>query len=211
MPGSRSSGVCQCLPSRSGPPSAVHRRSAARESCRHHVCHIQGDGCPAAIGPARKKRVVTYPELTGTGRRAHPEFGRGGGWPTALSFESQLARVKARSEPRILAVRARQSWHHRWCSLLACATSKANALSLLERRAVVGADGGTPSTFEVVAMCSLSPDSSRLTAESGLLWCMTHLQFRCLHNTHTTPQHTNKVWLEKVWPKQAWPKQDWPK
>ena len=77
---------------------------------------------------------------------------------------SQLARAKARSEPRILAVRARQAWHHRWCSLLACAASKAFALSLLERRAVVGADGGTPSTSEVVALCSLPPQPS----ESGL-------------------------------------------
>ena len=73
---------------------------------------------------------------------------------------SQLARAKARSEPRILAVRVRQAWHHRWCSLLACAASKAFALSLLERRAAVGADGGTLSTFEVVGLCSLPPDSA---------------------------------------------------
>ena len=90
---------------------------------------IRGDGRPSAgvtiTEAARKKRVVTYLELIGTGGRTRlvvlaAEVG--GQWSQeALSFVSQLARAKARSEPRILAVRAQQAWHHRWCSLLACA------------------------------------------------------------------------------------------
>ena len=51
---------------------------------------------------------------------------------------SQLAKAKARSVPRILAGRARQAWHHRWSSMLACASARAFALSLLDRRAAVG-------------------------------------------------------------------------
>ena len=93
------------------------------------VSAIRGDGRPQAgvaiTEAARKKRVVTYLELIGTGGRTRlvvlaAEVG--GRWSQeAFSFVSQLARAKARSEPRILAVRARQAWHHRWCSLLACA------------------------------------------------------------------------------------------
>ena len=64
VPGSRSSGVCQCLPSRLGPPSAVHRRSAARDSgrwiaslrrrptrCGHHVgvCHSRRRSSPPQL------------------------------------------------------------------------------------------------------------------------------------------------------------------
>ena len=70
----------------------------------------------------------------------------------------ELARAKAGSEQRVLAVRTRKAWHHRrarkawrhgWCSLLA--HPRAFALSLLG----VGAGGGTPSTSEVVAQCPL--------------------------------------------------------
>ena len=46
----------------------------------------------------------------------------GGRWSEeARAFVSQLAKTKARSVPRIFAGRARQAWHHRWSSTLACA------------------------------------------------------------------------------------------
>ena len=78
----------------------------------------------------------------------------GGRWSEeARAFVSQLAKAKARSVPRILAGRARQAWHHRWSSMLACASARAFALSLLDRRAAVGCDGEPPSSSAVVTEC----------------------------------------------------------
>ena len=84
----------------------------------------------------------------------------GGRWSEeARAFVSQLAKAKARSVPRVLVGRARQAWHHRWSSMLACASARAFALSLLDRRPGVGADGVTPSSAEVVAACRHLPST----------------------------------------------------
>ena len=103
------------------------------------VIFLRSDGV-AIIEAERKKRVVIYPELTGIGGRARLVVMAaevGGRWSQeALSFVSQLARTKFAE------------------------LGKAFALSLLERRAAVGADGGTLSTSEVVALCSLPCDSA---------------------------------------------------
>ena len=69
------------------------------------------------------------------------------------AFVRQLAKAKSRSVPRILVGRARQAWQHRWSSMLACASARAFALSLLDRRPVSGSDGATPSSAEVLADC----------------------------------------------------------
>ena len=53
----------------------------------------------------------------------------------------------------------RQAYHHRLCSILACAASRAFALSLLERRPMVGADGDIPTTATVVSDCRYLPVS----------------------------------------------------
>ena len=55
--------------------------------------------------------------------------------------------------------RARQAWHHRWASLLACASARAFALSLLDRRPAVGSDGVVPSTSVVITDCLHLPAS----------------------------------------------------
>ena len=52
--------------------------------------------------------------------------------------------------------RARQAWHSRWSTLLACSAARAVALSLLEGRGSIGADGDTPSTTEVLAAQAFS-------------------------------------------------------
>ena len=65
-------------------------------------------------------------------------------------FLKQLAKAKARGVPCVLQVRTRQAWQMRWSSLLACSSARAFALSLLDRRAVVGVDGDTPSSSDVV-------------------------------------------------------------
>ena len=67
------------------------------------------------------------------------------------NFLSQLAKAKVRGVPPHLKVRARQAWHSRWSTLLACSAARAVALSLLERRGGIVADGDTPSTTELLA------------------------------------------------------------
>ena len=103
------------------------------------VFPIRGDGrprhscdVPTGVGiteAERKKLVDTCPELSGTGGRAHlgvwPLRWAADGHTSLLSFVCQPARAKFRSEPRVLTTRARQGWHHHWCTLLACATSRA--------------------------------------------------------------------------------------
>ena len=84
----------------------------------------------------------TYPELTG-------EHGRGrlvvlacetGGRRSeeSHSFLRQLARARARSEPREMRAAARRAWFRRWCTALACCAAQAFAFSLLERRGGLG-------------------------------------------------------------------------
>ena len=85
---------------------------------RRQCAHVDG----AALAQARRVKQHTYPELSGNHGRAR--------------LFSQT-----RSVPRILGGRARQAWHHRWSSMLACASARAFALSLLDRRAAVGSDG----------------------------------------------------------------------
>ena len=65
----------------------------------------------------------------------------GGRWSEeARAFVSQLAKAKARCVSRVLTGRDRQAWH-RGASLLACASARAFALSLLDRSPAVGSDG----------------------------------------------------------------------
>ena len=134
------------------------------------VSPVQANGHPrrrcaeedgAALQQARQRKQLTHPELSGAFGRARlvvlaAEVG--GRWShEAHSFVCQLAKAQALSVSRILKGRATQAWHHRWCSLLACTSARAFALSLLERRPALGCDGDTPSTSDVVAVCRHLP------------------------------------------------------
>ena len=67
-----------------------------------------------------------------------------------VDFVRSLARAKARGEPPHLRVLTRQASRLRWATLLACSAARAFALSLLERRGGLCADGATPSCSEVI-------------------------------------------------------------
>ena len=127
------------------------------------VSPIRADGAPrrqcatrngAALDQARRTKERRYPELTG-------EFGRarlvvlacetGGRWSEeAHDFLRHLAHARARSEPPEIRAVARRSWFRRWCTALSCCAAQAFAMSLLERRGGLGADGEVPSTSDVV-------------------------------------------------------------
>ena len=107
----------------------------------------------AALTAARRRKERTYSELVGRGRaRLVVAAGEvGGRWSTeTMSFLSQLAKVKTRHEPCILRRRVQQAWRSRWQAILSCAAAKAFARSLLEMRAVVGADGDTLASHDVL-------------------------------------------------------------
>ena len=106
------------------------------------------DGVALAVARRRKKR--TYPELVGRQARARlvvlaGEIG--GRWSTETStFVRLLAKAKARSKPSVMRRRVEQTWR---LSLLACASARAFAASLLDLRPC-GADGAIPHAHEVV-------------------------------------------------------------
>ena len=127
------------------------------------VSPLRRDGTPhprcanvdgAALDTARRRKETTYPELHGrNGRTRLVVLGAevGGRWSDeSAQFVRQLAKAKARGEPPILRSRAQQAWTLRWSSILACSAAKSLALSLLERRGGLGADGATPSASEVI-------------------------------------------------------------
>ena len=127
------------------------------------VSPVRADGEPhrqcqdmdgAALDAARRRKARTYPELTGGRGRAKLVVlaGEIGG---RFSVETQtfirlLARAKTRAIPEPLRTRARQSWMHRWGSLLACAAARAFGSSLLERRGQPGFDGVAPPAVDVL-------------------------------------------------------------
>ena len=96
---------------------------------------------------ARRWKERTYPELTGRNARARlvvlaGEIG--GRWSSETNtFVRLLAQAKAREEPPILRRRVEQAWRLRWGSLLACASARAFATSLLDLRSG-GVDGDVP-------------------------------------------------------------------
>ena len=74
-----------------------------------------------ALDAARRRKVRTYPELTG-GRGRAKLVVLAGAIGGRFSVETQtfihlLARAKTRAIPEPLRTRARQSWMHRWGSL----------------------------------------------------------------------------------------------
>ena len=65
------------------------------------------------------------------------------------SFLSQLAKARSRQETALLRRRVEQAWRMRWGAILACATARAVATSLLNLCTAHGADGDTPPAHEV--------------------------------------------------------------
>ena len=61
-----------------------------------------------------------------------------------------LAEAKGREVPWVLKKRVEQSWWFRWGSLLACASARAFAASLLDVRVSGGENGTVPNCHEVV-------------------------------------------------------------
>ena len=115
------------------------------------VSVLRRDGAPrrrvvsqdgAALDAARRRKERVYPELTG--QLGHTRLvvltcEVAGRWAEeCVEFINQLAKAKARREPRYLRGRARQAWRQRWATLLACSAAKAFGLSLLERRGGLG-------------------------------------------------------------------------
>ena len=128
------------------------------------VCALHGDGTPhagaadtdgAVLFRARRRKERRCPELVGPGSRARLvvlAVEVGGRWsPETRNFVAQLAKSKARQEPRLLQKRDEQAWRMRWGAILACAAAKAVATCLLDLRCAHGSDGNTPLAWEVVA------------------------------------------------------------
>ena len=107
-----------------------------------------------ALRQARQRKERVYPELSGAHGRARlvvlaSEVG--GRWSAeAQAFLRQLARAKSRQEPPTLRASAKLAWIWRWSMILACASARAFALSLLEGRTAHGCDSPTPPTAEVI-------------------------------------------------------------
>ena len=128
------------------------------------VSPVRGDGRPgpqcarvdgAALVRARRRNETTGPELSGANGRARLvvlacEFG--GRWSgECQNFLGQLGRRRSGMNP--IRAFARHAWLRRWSSILACCASRSLALSTLEHRGGLSADGPIPSSSEVVADC----------------------------------------------------------
>ena len=126
------------------------------------VSSVRGSGEPrqgaattdgVALTQARRRKEKTYRELSGPGARARLvvlALEVGGRWSAeAKSFVGQLAKARARSEPRVLQRRMEQAWRLRWCSILSCAAARSFAMSLHGLKGTIGADGHAPMPHEV--------------------------------------------------------------
>ena len=101
------------------------------------VSVLRRDGVPhqrstthdgAALMTARRRKERVYPEFTGQSGRTRLVVLAGevrGRWSEECrEFLNELAKAKARREPRHLCARAPQVWRHRWASLLACSAAE---------------------------------------------------------------------------------------
>ena len=116
-----------------------------RDGTPHTRCAVE-DG--VALMQARRGKERTYPELSGAHGRARLVVLAcevGGRWSSETQpFLRQLAKAKTRHVPPALRTSARLAWLWRWSSILACASARAFAQSLLEGRGAPGHDGPSP-------------------------------------------------------------------
>ena len=107
------------------------------------------------FGPSPSNQRAHLPR-TGTGEHGKARLvvlacETGGRWSEeSHSFLRQLARARARSEPREMRAPARRARFRRWCTALACCAAQAFTFSLLERRGGLGSDEALPSTTDVI-------------------------------------------------------------
>ena len=127
--------------------SALHADGSARPR--------SADEDGVALVAARRRKERTYPELVRPGGRARLVVVAGeigGRWSAeASAFVSQLAKARAREETPLMQRRVEQAWRLRWGSMLACASARVVASSLLEFSRSLGADGEVPLSHEVDA------------------------------------------------------------
>ena len=128
------------------------------------VSPVRADGGPrrqcattdgAALEQARRRKELRYPELTGEQGRARLVVlacETGGRWSEeAQDFLRQLARARARSEPREIRDVARRAWFRRWCTALSLvARHKRSRCRCWSAEGGQGPDGELPSTCDVV-------------------------------------------------------------
>ena len=75
----------------------------------------------------------------------------GGRWSEETrTFIGLLAKAKSQEVPRVLQKRVELCWWFRWGSLLACASARFFAASLLDLHVSGGVDGSVPRWDEVV-------------------------------------------------------------
>jgi len=126
--------------------SALKRNGEPRTG----AADVDGAACTAA----RRRKMRTYPELSGENRRARLvvlALEVGGRWSReACTFVRGLALARAREEPDLLRKRAALAWHRRYVSILAVAAQRSFGESLLERAAGAGVDGEIPGTQAVL-------------------------------------------------------------
>ena len=126
--------------------SAIKRDGTARAGA------ATTDG--AALSAARRRKVRTYPELSGDGGRCRLVVLGGevaGRWSSETrQFLTALSRAKSRSAPEVLRKSAETAWRRRWGNMLGCCAAWVVAESLLGGKGAPGADGESPSVHEVV-------------------------------------------------------------
>ena len=129
-------------------PSTMHSMGDVTLSvrCRHHCGvtspprrHHEGRGCRA-----RRRGADSRARTEGT----DPPRARGRGRESA-SLHS-LAKAGSESSPLILQNRVKAAYICRWSGILACAAARSLALSLLERRLILGTGADAPSVQEVL-------------------------------------------------------------
>ena len=123
-----------------------------------------------ALQRARRRKELTYPELlqqNGRVRLVVLALETGGRWSQeSIDFFFQLSQAKARSAPVAMRSTIAWGWFRRWTTLLACASQRAFALSLLELPAAQGhcLDGQPPFLGDMLAddRWNTGPNASRL-------------------------------------------------
>ena len=113
----------------------------------HIRCAVE-DG--VALMQARRRKERTYHEPSGAHGRARLVVLAcevGGRWSSETqAFLRQLVKAKTRHVPPALRTSAKLAWLWRWSTILACASARAFAVSLLEGTCHSWHDGPTPTT-----------------------------------------------------------------
>ena len=133
------------------------------EGDRHHArfshpwdgqSRPSGPGSSTEAAHLSRIRGSRTSALGGVGRRGRRALVRG-----SPRFRQSTRQVQGQVGASCSGWAGRKAWQHCWASLLACASARAFALSLLDRRPVVGSDGVVPCTSAVITACRHLPPS----------------------------------------------------